>query len=92
MSKRRCTDMVALLPVIESLLTAGMSRRETADKPDPKRDRPVHGLLKRRRRKTAKGMSEFLRNLHKKTHFAYGVLLNYAARPFILPTTFGGDS
>lgn len=36
MSKRRCTDMVALLPVIESLLTAGMSRRETADKPDPK--------------------------------------------------------
>lgn len=59
MSKRRYTNMVALLPVIEGMLTAGMSHREIEDELGLEGDRPVHNLLKRQRRKVAKGMPKF---------------------------------
>ena len=59
MSKRRYTNMVALLPVIEGMLAAGMSHREIEDKLGLEGDRPVHNLLKRQRRKTAKGTPKF---------------------------------
>ncbi len=56
MSKRRYTNMVALLPVIEGMLAAGMSHREIEDELGLEGDRPIHNLLKRQRRKVAKGM------------------------------------
>ena len=59
MSKRRYTNMVALLPVIKDMLTAGMSHREIEDELGLEGDRPVHNLLKRQRRKAAKGMPKF---------------------------------
>ena len=59
MSKRRYTNMVALLPVIEDMLAAGMSHREIEDELGLEGDRPVHNLLKRQRRKAAKGMPKF---------------------------------
>ena len=59
MSKRRYTNMVALLPVIESMLEAGMSHREIEDELGLEGDRPVHNLLKRQRQKAAKGMPKF---------------------------------
>ena len=59
MSKRRYTNMVALLPVIEGMLAAGMSHREIEDELGLEGDRPVHNLLKRQRRKAAKGMPKF---------------------------------
>ena len=58
MSKRRYTNMVALLPVIEGMLAAGMSHREIEDELGLEGDRPVHNLLKRQRRKEAKGMQK----------------------------------
>ena len=58
MSKRRYTNMVALLPVIEGMLAAGMSHREIEDELGLEGDRPVHNLLKRQRRKKAKGMQK----------------------------------
>ena len=59
MSKRRYTNMVALLPVIEGMLAAGMSHREIEDELGLKGDRPIHNLLKRQRRKAAKGTPKF---------------------------------
>ena len=59
MSKRRYTNMVALLPVIEDMLAAGMSHREIEDTLGLEGDRPVHNLLKRQRRKVTKGMPKF---------------------------------
>lgn len=59
MSKRRYTNMVALLPVIESMLEAGMSHREIEDELGLEGDRPIHNLLKRQRRKAARGMPKF---------------------------------
>lgn len=56
MSKRRYTNMVALLPVIEKMLAAGKSHREIEAELGLEGDRPVHNLLKRQRRKAAKGM------------------------------------
>ena len=56
MSKRRYTNMVALLPVIERMLASGMSHREIEDELGLEGDRPIHNLLKRQRRKAAKGM------------------------------------
>ena len=56
MSKRRYTNMVALLPVIEGMLAAGMSHREIEDELGLEGDRPVHNLLKRQRRKAVKGL------------------------------------
>lgn len=47
--------MVVLLPVIEKMLEAGMSQREIEEELGLKGDRPVHNLLKRQRRKAAKG-------------------------------------
>ena len=59
MSKRRYTNMLALLPVIESMLEAGMSHREIEDELGLEGERPVHNLLKRQRRKAAKGISKY---------------------------------
>lgn len=59
MSKRRYTKIVVLLPVIEKLLEAGMSHREIEDELGLEGDRPVHNLLKRQRRKAAKGAPKF---------------------------------
>ena len=59
MSKRRYTNMVALLPVIEGMQAAGMSHREMEDELGLEGDRPVHNLLKRQRRNAAKGMPKF---------------------------------
>ena len=56
MSKRRYTNMVALLPVIEQMMASGMSHREIEDELGLEGDRPIHNLLKRQRRKAAKGM------------------------------------
>jgi len=55
MSKRRYTKMVVILPVIEKMLEAGMSQREIEDELGLKGDRPIHNLLKRQRKKAAKG-------------------------------------
>ena len=55
MSKRRYTNMVALLPIIESMLASGMSHREIEEKLGLEGDRPIHNLLKRQRRNIAKG-------------------------------------
>ena len=59
MSKRRYTNMVAMLPVIESMLEAGMSHREIEEELGLEGDRPIHNLLKRQRRKAARGMPKF---------------------------------
>ena len=59
MSKRGYTNMVALLPVIEKMLEAGMSHREIEDELGLEGDRPIHNLLKRQRRKAAKGKPKF---------------------------------
>ena len=59
MSKRHYTNMLALLPVIESMLETGMSHREIEDELGLEGERPVHNLLKRQRRKAAKGMPKY---------------------------------
>ena len=59
MSKRRYTNIVAMLPVIEAMLAAGMSHREIENELGLEGDRPIHNLLKRQRRKAAKGMPKF---------------------------------
>ena len=59
MSKRRYTNMIALLPAIEGMLAAGMSHREIENELGLGGDRPVHNLLKRQRRKATKGMPKF---------------------------------
>lgn len=59
MRKRRYTNMVAMLPVIEAMLAAGMSHREIENELGLEGDRPIHNLLKRQRRKAAKGMPKF---------------------------------
>ena len=59
MSKRRYTKIQQLMPVIEEMITAGMSHREIEDALGLEGDRPVHNLLKRQRRKAAKGMPKF---------------------------------
>ena len=51
--------MLALLPVIENMLEAGMSHREIEDELGLEGERPVHNLLKRQRRKAAKGMPKY---------------------------------
>ena len=56
MSKRRYTNMMALLPIIEKMLASGMSHRQIEDELGLEGDRPIHNLLKRQRRKAAKGM------------------------------------
>ena len=59
MNKRRYTNMIALLPVIEGMLATGMSHKEIEDALGLEGDRPVHNLLKRQRRKAAKGIPKF---------------------------------
>ena len=53
--------MVAMLPVIEAMLAAGMSHREIENELGLEGDRPIHNLLKRQRRKAAKGMPKISR-------------------------------
>ncbi len=55
MRKRRYTKISVLLPVIEKMLEAGKSHREIEEELGLEGDRPVHNLLKRQRRKAAKG-------------------------------------
>ena len=59
MSKRRYTNMLALLPVVEEMLRTGMSHKEIEDELGLEGDRPVHNLLKRQRRKEVKGVPKF---------------------------------
>ena len=59
MSKRRYTNMVALLPVIESMLASGMTHKQIEEELGLEGDRPIHNLLKRQRRKAAKGIPKY---------------------------------
>ena len=59
MSKRRYTNMQVLLPTVEKMLESGMRHREIEAEPGLEGDRPVHDLLKRQRRKAAKGAPGF---------------------------------
>ena len=59
MSKRRYTNMVDLLPIIEGMLEAGMTHRQIEEELGLEGDRPVHNLLKRQRRKAAKGIPKY---------------------------------
>ena len=59
MRKRRYTNMIALLPTIEQMLASGMSHRQIEEELGLEGDRPVHNLLKRQRRKAAKGVPKF---------------------------------
>ena len=67
MSKRRYTNMLVLLPVIENMMAAGMSHREIEDELGLEGDRPIHNLLKRQRRKAAKGVPKYRRMKPAKT-------------------------
>ena len=58
MSKRKYTNMLAKLPEIERMLESGKSHREIEEELGLEGDRPVHNLLKRQRRKAAKGISK----------------------------------
>ena len=51
--------MMAMLPTIEQMLASGMSHREIEEELGLEGDRPVHNLLKRQRRKAAKGVPKF---------------------------------
>ena len=59
MRKRRYTKMQVLLPTIERMIEAGMRHREIEQELGLEEDRPVHNLLKRQRRKAAKGAPKF---------------------------------
>ena len=59
MSKRRYPKMQVLLPTIERMIEAGMRHREIEQELGLEEDRPVHNLLKRQRRKAAKGAPKF---------------------------------
>lgn len=59
MGKRRYTKMQALLPTIERMIETGMSHREIEAELGLEGDRPIHNLLKRQRRKAAKGAPKF---------------------------------
>ena len=59
MSKRKYTKIQLLLPVIEGMMATGMSHREIEMELDLEGDRPIHNLLKRQRRKEAKGKSKY---------------------------------
>ena len=59
MSKRRYTNMQVLLPTIEKMLESGKSHREIEAELGLEGDRPVHNLLKRQRKKAAKGAPKF---------------------------------
>ena len=59
MSKRRYTNMIALLPIIEQMLGSGMSHRQIEEELGLEGDRPVHNLLKRQRRKATKGAPKY---------------------------------
>ena len=51
--------MVALLPIIESMLASGMTHKQIEEELGLEGDRPIHNLLKRQRRKAAKGIPEY---------------------------------
>ena len=51
--------MVVLLPIIESMLASGMTHRQIEEELGLEGDRPIHNLLKRQRRKAAKGIPKY---------------------------------
>ena len=51
--------MVALLPIIESMLASGMTHKQIEEELGLEGDRPIHNLLKRQRRKAAKGIPKY---------------------------------
>lgn len=59
MSKRRYTNMQVLLPTIEKMLESGKNHREIEAELGLEGDRPVHNLMKRQRKKAAKGAPKF---------------------------------
>ena len=59
MSKRNYTHIKELLPTIQAMVAEGMTQREIEDELGLEGDRPIHNLLKRQRRKAAKGMPKF---------------------------------
>ena len=59
MSKRKYGYMVELLPIIEQMIQAGMSHRQIEDELGLEGDRPIHNLLKRQRKKEARGIPKF---------------------------------
>ena len=59
MSKRKYTKIQKLLPVIEGMIASGMSHREIEMELGLEGDRPIHNLLKRQRRKEAKGKPKY---------------------------------
>ena len=59
--------MQALLPIIERMIAAGMRHREIEEELGLEGDRPVHNLLKRQRKKAAKGVPTFRKRKPAKT-------------------------
>ena len=51
--------MVALLPIIESMLASGMTHKQIEEELGLEGARPIHNLLKRQRRKAAKGIPKY---------------------------------
>ena len=51
--------MVALLPIIENMLANGMTHKQIEEELGLEGDRPIHNLLKRQRRKIAKGKAKY---------------------------------
>ena len=51
--------MQVLLPTIEKMIESGMSHREIETELGLKGNRPIHNLLKRQRRKAARGAPKF---------------------------------
>ena len=51
--------MVALLPIIESMLASEMTHKQIEEELGLEGDRPIHNLLKRQRRKAAKGIPKY---------------------------------
>ena len=56
MEKRKYRKIRELLPLIEAKIAAGQSHREIEKELGLEGDRPIHNLLKRERRKAAKGI------------------------------------
>ena len=56
MEKRKYRKIRELLPIIEAKIAAGQSHREIEKELGLEGDRPIHNLLKRERRKAAKGI------------------------------------
>ena len=76
MSKRRYTNMLALLPVIEQMIESGMSHKQIEDELGLEGDRPVHNLLKRQRRKAIKGVPKYRTQYLYRVYFIHHCMSN----------------